>query len=108
MKLKPLLIILGTLVVVLSALYYINLYLQRSKASEVATCITYVPTDYNQDGVINSVDYVIWLNQNPGAVVCPTPIPSPIVLNVKEDAYVNSNYPNNNSGTEGNLKVYAA
>ncbi|OGG03824.1 hypothetical protein A2W14_04750 [Candidatus Gottesmanbacteria bacterium RBG_16_37_8] len=108
MKSKYLLLVLGSLIVVFSVLFYVNSYLQRSKATEVVSCITYVPADYNQDGVIDSIDYLIWLRQNQGTVVCPSPTPSPIVLNVKEDSYVNSNYPNNNSGTESDLKIKAS
>src|SRR3990167_8463548 len=108
MKLKNLLLIFGTSIIVLSVSVYVNLYLQRSKASEIADCIVYTPADYNQDGSINLLDYHIWLTNNQGTDVCPSPTPAPIILNAKEDTFVNSNYPNNNSGRDSDLKVKAS
>ena len=95
MKLRYFLLILGTLVVVLAVSLYVNSYLQRPRATETAACSEYIPVDRNMDGVIDGFDYIIWRKDCPG----------PLVLNVKEDAFVNAKYTNNNYGNDGNLRV---
>ena len=45
----------------------------RAQSFSVTACVNYPPADYNGDGVINTVDYAIWLSRNPGVVLCPTP-----------------------------------
>src|SRR3989344_1365899 len=38
------------------------------------------PFDYNNDGVINILDYQIWMQKNPGVVLCPSKTPTPTCI----------------------------
>src|SRR3989344_2673872 len=38
------------------------------------------PFDYNNDGVINVIDYQIWMQKNPGVNICPSKTPTPTCI----------------------------
>lgn len=50
-------------------------YICVTRTPTPASCVQYVPGDYNQDGVIDGFDYAIWLNQHQGMLICATPTP---------------------------------